>query len=180
MTGGTRNEWDSLAKEVQATIAKTRVDGGNYLACGCGSNKFVSFKSRLRCELCGELYQKRERSFAKRELFTKHEQTGELNMSGGMEESAWTYGNPSFELRTGAKDSEDQKKSALNTQVGGDHYRKMKIQPIEYILANELNFSEGNIVKLISRHRLKGGAQDIQKIKQYCDFLLESEYREEA
>ena len=157
MTGGTRNEWDSLAKEVQAAIAKTRVDGGNYLACGCGANKFVSFKSRLRCESCGELYQKREQSFAKRELFTKHEQTGELNMSGGMEDMA-----------------------ALKKQESGDHYRKMKIQPIEYITANSMPYLDGNVIKYISRHRAKGKADDIRKAIHYLQIILESEYGAEA
>lgn len=65
--------------------------------------------------------------------------------------------------------------SALDTQVGGDHYKKLKIQPIEYILANELGFCEGNIVKYISRWREKGGVEDLKKIKQYCDFLIEKD-----
>ncbi len=36
--------------------------------------------------------------------------------------------------------------SALDTQVGGGHYKDMAIQPLEYILANKLNFIEGNII----------------------------------
>lgn len=63
--------------------------------------------------------------------------------------------------------------SSLDTQIGGDHYKKLKIQPIEYILANGLGFCEGNIVKYISRWREKGGVEDLKKIKQYCDFLIE-------
>ena len=61
-------------------------------------------------------------------------------------------------------------------QVAGDHYKKLKIQPIEYIMANQLGFCEGAIVKYISRWRDKGnGIDDLRKIKQFCDFIIESE-----
>lgn len=66
----------------------------------------------------------------------------------------------------------------VNHQIGGDHYAKRKIQPIDYITANGLDFSEGSIVKYITRHKDKGGAEDIRKIKQYCDFILKYEYGE--
>lgn len=68
--------------------------------------------------------------------------------------------------------------SDLNHQEGGDHYAKRSIQPIDYIMANGLDFNEGSIVKYITRHRDKGGAEDIRKIKQYCDFILHYEYGE--
>lgn len=60
-------------------------------------------------------------------------------------------------------------------QVGGDHYANKKIQPIQYIMANELPFCEGNIVKYITRWREKGGVEDLRKIKEYCDFLIQGE-----
>jgi hypothetical protein len=60
-------------------------------------------------------------------------------------------------------------------QVDGDHYQKMEIQPIDYILANKLGFCEGCIVKYISRWRSKGGVNDLRKIKQFCEFLIENE-----
>jgi hypothetical protein len=61
------------------------------------------------------------------------------------------------------------------TQVGGDHYANKKIQPIQYIMANQLPFCEGNIVKYITRWREKGGVEDLRKIKEYCDFLIKEE-----
>lgn len=62
----------------------------------------------------------------------------------------------------------------LNTseQVGGSHYRKGKIQPIEYILANDLGFCEGNVIKYITRYKHKGGIEDLLKARQYIDFLI--------
>ena len=65
--------------------------------------------------------------------------------------------------------------SALNRQVGGDHYLNTTIQPIEYIHANGLGFIEGCIVKYISRWRDKNGIEDLEKIKQYVDILIELE-----
>jgi hypothetical protein len=58
-------------------------------------------------------------------------------------------------------------------QVAGDHYKKLKIQPIEYIMANQLPFAEGCIVKYATSWRDKGGMDDLRKIKQFCDFIIE-------
>lgn len=65
---------------------------------------------------------------------------------------------------------------ATDRQVGGNHYKKTKIQPIEYIHANGLDFLSGNIIKYASRWRYKGGIQDLEKIKHYCDLLIQLEY----
>jgi hypothetical protein len=66
---------------------------------------------------------------------------------------------------------------ATEEQVGGTHYKECKIQPVEYITANDLGFLEGNIVKYITRHRTKGeGALDIYKVKHYADLILQLHY----
>ena len=62
-------------------------------------------------------------------------------------------------------------KSALDTQVGGDHYKTMKIQPITFIMENNLSFAVGNIIKYVCRYDKKNGLEDIQKARQYLDFL---------
>jgi hypothetical protein len=69
--------------------------------------------------------------------------------------------------------------SALESQVNGTHY-KLPIQPITYIHGNKLPFIEGNVVKYITRHRDKGGADDIRKVIHYCQLLLELEYGEKS
>ena len=69
--------------------------------------------------------------------------------------------------------------SALDIQEGGDHYRKLKIQPIEFIHANELDFLQGNVVKYITRHKNKNGAADVRKALHYCQLILELQYKEE-
>jgi hypothetical protein len=65
--------------------------------------------------------------------------------------------------------------SALNTQIGGTHYKKLKIQPVEYIEQNDLGFLEGCIVKRITRWRTKDGFQDLEKIKHEVDLLMDQE-----
>ena len=63
---------------------------------------------------------------------------------------------------------------SLTKQVGGDHYKR-GIQPWEYIEANGLDFWEGNIIKYITRWRVKGGVEDLMKAKHYLDYLIERE-----
>ena len=58
-------------------------------------------------------------------------------------------------------------------QVGGNHYRDMKIQPVEYITQNGLSYLEGNVVKYVSRWRKKGGIEDLRKAKHYVEMLIE-------
>ena len=67
---------------------------------------------------------------------------------------------------------------ALRKQEGGNHYKNMKIQPVEFITANELGFLEGNVVKYICRHHAKNGAEDIKKAIHYCEMLLQTKYGE--
>ena len=68
--------------------------------------------------------------------------------------------------------------SALDTQVGGGHYREGGIQPIQYIEANNLQFLEGSVVKRMTRHdRETGkGRQDIEKAIHELQLLLELRY----
>jgi len=67
--------------------------------------------------------------------------------------------------------------TANTKQVGGSHYMTA-IQPIEYTYKNKLGFIEGNVIKYITRHREKNGAEDIRKVIHYCELLLELEYSE--
>ena len=69
--------------------------------------------------------------------------------------------------------------SPLEKQVGGSHYKDFKIQPIEFIVANDLSFCEANIVKYACRHRAKGGREDIKKVIHYAELLLQLEYPDE-
>ncbi len=59
-----------------------------------------------------------------------------------------------------------------NKQVGGNHYDKMKIQPITFIVDNDIPFIEGNIIKYVCRWKDKGGVEDLKKAKHYLDILI--------
>lgn len=63
---------------------------------------------------------------------------------------------------------------ARGKQVGGKHYTDMAIQPLDFILANELGYCEANVLKYICRHRVKNGKQDIEKAIHYLELILET------
>jgi len=74
--------------------------------------------------------------------------------------------------------SEDKPTSPLKVQYGGQHYKTKAIQPIEYILANELGFCEGNVIKYVTRYADKGGIEDLKKAKHYLEFLIEAKSKQ--
>lgn len=63
--------------------------------------------------------------------------------------------------------------TSLQKQEGGDHYRKMAIQPVEYIVANDIPFREACVIKYVSRHKDKNGAADIRKAIHFLEMILE-------
>jgi hypothetical protein len=71
-----------------------------------------------------------------------------------------------------------QENNPLQTQVGGTHYKDLKIQPIEFIHANNIPFCEANAIKYLCRWRTKNGKQDLLKARHYIDLLIELEYGE--
>lgn len=66
-----------------------------------------------------------------------------------------------------------------SSQVGGNHYKDLAIQPVEYIHRNGLGFCEGCVVKYVSRHRNKNGKQDLQKAIHFLEMLIAMEYPEQ-
>ena len=61
---------------------------------------------------------------------------------------------------------------AIKTQVGGGHYKALKIQPVEYIHANGIGYFEGNVIKYVTRWRAKGGIEDLRKARHYIELLI--------
>ena len=68
--------------------------------------------------------------------------------------------------------------NAMDTQVGGSHYKHFKFQPTEFIMANELSFLQGCIIKRICRYKIKGGLEDLRKIQHEVDMIIELEWLE--
>jgi hypothetical protein len=76
--------------------------------------------------------------------------------------------------RTKLSDPVVNKQTALQTQTGGTHYKNMAIQPAEYAEKNGLSLLEGNVVKYITRWKLKGQPlSDLEKAKHCIDLLIE-------
>jgi hypothetical protein len=69
---------------------------------------------------------------------------------------------------------EEQSMKSSKKQVGGNHYLKYKIQPVEFIIKNNIGFVEGNIIKYILRFKEKGGVQDLLKAKHYIELLIDT------
>ncbi len=95
----------------------------------------------------------------------KEEQERVCNNPHPMNPHFW---NPSTKINT----------PALETQVDGDHYKKLKIQPVEYIHGNNIGFSEGNAITYLTRWRDKGGIKDLEKAIHTIQLLIELENKE--
>jgi len=74
-----------------------------------------------------------------------------------------------------ARASTQRHELAMESQVGGNHYSKLAIQPIEYIYKNNIPFPEGSVIKYVTRWRDKGGIKDLQKAKHFIELLIELE-----
>lgn len=86
------------------------------------------------------------------------------------------HSNSTVKSDESIREDYQSKPTSLTVQEGGDHYKTLKIQPVEYIVANGLDFLEGNVVKYITRHKQKNGAQDIKKVIHYCNLILDLRY----
>lgn len=63
--------------------------------------------------------------------------------------------------------------SALDTQVGGSHYANKTIQPVELAYARGYDGFVFSVLKYVTRHREKGGAQDLRKARHFVDLRRE-------
>ena len=52
------------------------------------------------------------------------------------------------------------------------HYTQFKIQPIEFIMANNLDYCSGNIIKYVCRHKMKNGLEDLKKAMVYLGYII--------
>lgn len=63
--------------------------------------------------------------------------------------------------------------SAMDIQVGGNHYKAMAIQPLEFIQDNLMGFCEGSVIKYVCRWRAKNGIEDLRKASHYLELIRE-------
>jgi hypothetical protein len=82
-------------------------------------------------------------------------------------------------LKKGTYEYEYEYGKPSDKQIGGSHYKDCVIQPVDYIVKNNLDFLEGNVVKYITRHKTKNGIEDIRKVIHYAELILEKKYGKE-
>ena len=63
----------------------------------------------------------------------------------------------------------------LTAQVGGDHYKNLVIQPVEYITANNLSYLQGSVIKYVTRYQDKNGIEDLQKAIHFVKMMIQEE-----
>jgi len=67
---------------------------------------------------------------------------------------------------------------ATDRQEGGNHYKTMEIQPMDYSMANGMDACQHTAIKYISRHESKGGEKDLRKAIHVIEMLIEYKYGE--
>ena len=65
--------------------------------------------------------------------------------------------------------------NTLIKQIGGNHYSKLEIQPVEYIIANNLSYLQGSVIKYVTRYKGKGGVEDLQKAIHFLQMMIHEE-----
>jgi hypothetical protein len=85
------------------------------------------------------------------------------------------FGPPTRNMAPAYVQNPSATKSALHRQEGGDHYKDMPIQPVEFIHANAIGYFEGNVIKYVARWRKKNGVADLEKARHYIDLLIQLE-----
>lgn len=57
------------------------------------------------------------------------------------------------------------------------NYYGNEIDVIKFVMTNNLDFMQGNIIKYIVRYKNKNGLEDLLKARQYLDRLIEEEFK---
>jgi hypothetical protein len=119
---------------------------------------------------------------------TRHPETGRMEMATWLDghfgdafgvqfEDTRVYHENYFNWRPISHTVEIHKPTkAYDKQVGGSHYKKMKIQPMQYSMANELDACQHTAIKYITRHEDKAGKKDLYKSLHTVLLLVEEKY----
>ena len=64
----------------------------------------------------------------------------------------------------------------IKENVSPDYYARYDIEPISFIMRNNIPYAEGNVIKYVLRHDMKGGKEDIDKAIRYLEMIKEEKY----
>ena len=59
-----------------------------------------------------------------------------------------------------------------------EHYATWPIEPKTFIMENDLDYATGNVIKYVMRHSMKNGREDLEKAKEYIDWLINHHYED--
>ena len=68
----------------------------------------------------------------------------------------------------------------LKKDVSPPHYARWDDEPVSFIMRNQIPYAEGNVIKYVMRHDMKGGARDIDKAIRYLEMIKEVQYNEKS
>jgi hypothetical protein len=68
----------------------------------------------------------------------------------------------------------------VKENVSPDYYARYDIEPISFIMRNNIPYAEGNVIKYVLRHDMKGGKEDIDKAIRYLEMIKEEKYSAES
>ena len=68
-----------------------------------------------------------------------------------------------------------QSSSPVNQKINPPHYKQGKIEVIDFILDQKMDYLTANVQKYLSRWRFKDGVCDLKKAKWFLDKLIEQE-----
>lgn len=66
--------------------------------------------------------------------------------------------------------TDDQQKSAV---IHPAHYAQYKIEPITFIMENDLPYWMGNVIKYVLRASAKNGTEDLRKAIRYIEMQIQ-------
>ena len=64
----------------------------------------------------------------------------------------------------------------IKENVSPDYYARYDIEPVSFIMRNQIPFAEGSVIKYVLRHDMKGGGEDIDKAIRYLEMIKEEKY----
>ena len=64
----------------------------------------------------------------------------------------------------------------IKEEVSPSHYARWDIEPISFIMRNQIPYAEGNVIKYVMRHDMKDGVKDIDKAIRYLEMIKEEHY----
>ena len=63
-----------------------------------------------------------------------------------------------------------------NDKINPRYYRIGKIEVIDFIIDKKFDYTEGNVIKYVSRYKYKNGLEHLKKAKWYLEKLI-SQYK---